>query len=60
MHDATHVKFGENEVIVRVEGYSKFGPPNGFLTQLNFFTKDSSGKNYVRELLFSRAFLYFL
>lgn len=39
-----HVKFGENEVIVRVEGYSKFGPPNGFLTQLNFFTKDSSGK----------------
>ena len=39
-----HVKFGQNEVIVRVEGYSKFGPPNGFLTQLNFFTKDSSGK----------------
>lgn len=43
--NATHrVKFGGNEVIVRVEGYSKFGPPNGFLTQLNFFTKDSSGK----------------
>ena len=39
-----HVRFGENELIVRVEGYSKFGPPNGFLTQLNFFTKDSSGK----------------
>lgn len=40
-----HMKFGDrNEVIVRVEGYSKFGPPNGFLTQLNFFTKDSSGK----------------
>ena len=42
--NATHVRFGENEIIVRVEGYSKFGPPNGFLTQLNFFTRDSSGK----------------
>lgn len=43
--NSTHsVRFGKNEIIVRVEGYSKFGPPNGFLTQLNFFTRDSAGK----------------